>query len=58
MLLLLNIPIFCFYCIHISADKIQISQTTWMILSMKGGFVMEERGMVEVKVRLYSVYVV
>lgn len=31
------------------ADKIQISKTTWLMLSMKGGFVMEERGLIEVK---------
>ena len=35
------------------ANKIQISKTTWLLLSMKGGFVMEERGMVEVKVIFY-----
>ena len=34
------------------ADKIQISKTTWMMLSMQGGFVMEERGLIEVKVRI------
>ena len=32
------------------ANKIQISKTTWLLLSMKGGFMMEERGMIEVKV--------
>ena len=32
------------------ANKIQISKTTWLLLSMKGGYEMEERGMVEVKV--------
>ena len=31
-------------------DKIQISKTTWLLLSMKGGFVTEERGLIEVKV--------
>jgi len=31
------------------ANKIQISKTTWLLLSMKGGFMMEERGMIEVK---------
>lgn len=30
-------------------DKIQISKTTWLLLSMKGGFVTEERGLIEVK---------
>ena len=34
----------------ILADKIQISKTTWLMLSMKGGFVMEDRGLIEVKV--------
>ena len=32
------------------ANKIQISKTTWLLLSMKGGYVLEERGLVEVKV--------
>ena len=32
------------------ASKIQVSKTTWLLLSMKGGFEMEERGMVEIKV--------
>jgi len=31
------------------ADKIQISKTTWLLLSLKGGYVMEERGMIEIK---------
>jgi len=31
------------------ADKIQISKTTWLMLSMKGGYIMEERGVIEVK---------
>jgi class 3 adenylate cyclase len=31
------------------ADKIQVSKTTWMMLSMQGGFIMEERGQIEVK---------
>ena len=45
------------------ADKIQISKTTWMMLSMQGGFVTEERGLIEVKVRIdiylndYSVFI-
>ena len=33
------------------ADKIQISKTTWLMLSMKGGYIMEERGVIEVKVK-------
>ena len=33
-----------------AADKIQISKTTWLMLSMKGGYIMEERGVIEVKV--------
>ena len=31
-------------------DKIQVSKTTWLLLSMKGGYIMEERGLIEVKV--------
>lgn len=31
------------------ADKIHISRTTWLLLSMKGGYEMEERGTVEIK---------
>ena len=45
-----NIQINTLHHFYILADKIQISQTTWMVLSMQGGFVMEERGMIEVKV--------
>ena len=45
-----NIQINSCHHFYISEDKIQISQTTWMVLSMQGGFVMEERGMIEVKV--------
>ena len=37
------------YCLF-AADKIQISKTTWLMLSMKGGYIMEERGFIEVKV--------
>ena len=33
-----------------AADKIQISKTTWLMLSMKGGYIMEERGVIEIKV--------
>jgi class 3 adenylate cyclase len=31
------------------ANKIQVSKNTWLLLSMKGGYEMEERGMVEIK---------
>ena len=41
-----------FIIISSLANKIQISKTTWMLLSMKGGYEMEERGLVEVKVSL------
>ena len=41
-----------FHFLNSLADKIQISKTTWMMLSMQGGFVMEERGLIEVKVRI------
>ena len=37
------------YCLF-AADKIQISKTTWLMLSMKGGYIMEERGVIEIKV--------
>ena len=37
------------------ADKIQISKTTWLMLSMKGGYIMEERGVIEVKVKIWHV---
>lgn len=40
-----------FIFLYFLADKIQISKTTWMMLSMQGGFVTEERGLIEVKVR-------
>ena len=39
-----------FYYLCILADKIQVSRTTWLLLSMKGGYEMEERGSVEIKV--------
>ena len=39
-----------FVSISSLANKIQISKTTWLLLSMKGGYVLEERGLVEVKV--------
>ena len=35
-----------------SADKIQISGSTFAELSRRGGFQMEERGEVEIKVRM------
>ena len=38
------------YYPHITAGKIQISNSTNMILDMQGGFKTEERGGVEVKV--------
>ena len=38
--------------IHNSAGKIQISNSTNMILDMQGGFVTKERGGVDVKVSL------
>ena len=41
-----------FIFLYFLADKIQISKTTWMMLSMQGGFVTEERGLIEVKVRI------
>ena len=40
-----------------SADKIQVSKTTWMMLSMQGGFVMEERGQIEVKVKIKVLFI-
>ena len=33
-----------------SANKIQVSKTTWLLLSMKGGFELEDRGTVDIKV--------
>ena len=34
------------------ADQIQLSRTTHLLLSMKGGFIMEDRGLNEIKVSL------
>ena len=32
-------------------NKIQISKTTWLMLSMKGGYLLEERGFIQIKVK-------
>jgi len=44
------IELYIFYYVCILADKIQVSRTTWLLLSMKGGYEMEERGSIEIKV--------
>ena len=41
---------------YIIAGKIQISNSTNMILDMQGGFKTEERGGVEVKVRIRLIF--
>ena len=50
LVMLIWIQVQALYYFIILADKIQISKTTWLLLSLKGGYVMEERGLIEVKV--------
>ena len=35
-----------------TGNKIQISKTTWLMLSMKGGYLLEERGFIQIKVNV------